>query len=555
MRKYMPLKINAYFYPASALTLCLLVFALMGSSSSFMHTSLGEEKFLSLHIFLEFLSILFALAIFTLIFYAYHQNSRLRHLLLACVFLIGGLLDIFHTLTYEGMPDFFVPNSSSVPVIYWVTARFIMAVGFILAICTASERTTRISRWFAFGLSLSVSLSLFYIINFKTDVIPAFYVEGHGLTPLKIQSEYVIIILQTIAIGFSMREYKNTGDRSSALFATALIVSIFSELCFTLYISVFDMYNLAGHVFKIIAYSVMFNVLFVQNVRLPYERLEKAETLLKKHARTLEREIDKARHEILETNSQLYKDIDLAGEIQQSMLPDRRSSYPGIDFYSALIPCKNLSGDFFNVFSIDDENVGFYLADVSGHGISSAMITIFMDRTILSNKLDTQRKEVLLYPSEVLTDLFHQFNSSGFPDEMYLLIFYGVYNKRTREFSYASAGLNTQPLILSGSNIYSLVTKSPFPICKMASFHDPQYRDSKLTLKPGDRILVYSDGLVESVNREGRAFTEARLMEILKNNTKAEALGLYFEIFDRFSCFVLDKNLEDDVSILLANVL
>ena len=237
------------------------------------------------------------------------------------------------------------------------------------------------------------------------------------------------------------------------------------------------------------------------------------------------------------------------------MLPYRNLGCLGIDFYSALIPCKSLSGDFFNVFCIDDENVGFYLADVSGHGISSSIITIFVDRTILSNKLDTQRKEALLSPSRVLSDLFDQFNNSRFPDEMYLLIFYGVYNKRTREFTYASAGLNTQPVVLSGSKVFGLVTKDPFPICKMAAYHSPQYLDSKLLLKPGDRILIYSDGLVDAVNREGKAFTEKRLMEILRHNKEADARDLYYELFDRFSCFVLDKKLEDDVTILLASIL
>ncbi len=553
--QYIPIKDNAYLNPILTFFFCLLIFLLLGNTGDFMHTAIDKEHFLPIHTFLEFLSVLFGFAIFTLIFYAYHQNSRLRHLLLACAFLIGSFLDVLHTLSYEGMPDFFAPNNSSIPVTYWVFARFIMAVGFLLAIYTPPERTTRISRWFALGLSMLLSLILFYAVTFRLEVLPAFFIEGQGLTPLKIFTEYIIIALQTIAIAFSLREYKKTGDRTNLLFSTALVISIFSELCFTLYISVYDMYNLMGHIFKIIAYSVLFNVLFIQNVRHPYEQLKKAEALQKKHARTLEHEIDKAKFEIMETNSKLYNDIELAREIQQSMLPDRKLGCPGIDFYSAFIPCESLSGDFFNVFCIDDEHVGFYLADVSGHGISSAMITIFMDRTILSNKLEPQRKEVLLCPSKVLIDLFDQFNSSRFPDEMYLLIFYGVFNNRTREFSYSSAGLNTQPLILSGPNIYSLVTKSPFPICKMAPYYKPEYRNSKLSLRPGDRILIYSDGLVESVNRDGRAFGEKRLMEILKNSVGLDARDLYFEIFDRFSCFVLDEKVEDDVTILMGDVL
>jgi sigma-B regulation protein RsbU (phosphoserine phosphatase) len=474
---------------------------------------------------------------------------------LACAFLIGGFLDIFHTMSFKGMPDFFAPNGASIPTTYWVIARLIMALGFLWTACIKPDKTTGVSRWIALITSLSVSFVLIYIVTFHSDLLPKVYIEGTGLTPLKIQAEYAIIAVQAIAVVLSVSEFRKTGSTASIMFATALIISIFSELCFTLYISVFDMYNLAGHIFKIIAYSIMFNILFMQNIKLPYERLEKADILLKRHADTLEEEIERARLKIMEANSQLYKDIELAREIQQSILPERKLIYTGLEFYSALVPCKSLSGDFFNVFQIDEENIGFYLADVSGHGISSAIITIFNDRTILANKLDTYRQQILLSPSMALADLFRQFNSSRFPDEMYMLMFYGVYNSRTRELTYCSAGLNTRPVALSGSKVYNLVNKDTFPICKMGEYLQPAYSDKKLQLKPGDRILLYSDGLVEAVNREGIAFSDQRLMEILECNLYKSAEGLYYEIFDRFSCFVLDKKLEDDVSILLVNVL
>lgn len=305
---------------------------------------------------------------------------------------------------------------------------------------------------------------------------------------------------------------------------------------------------------KIIAYSVMYNILFVQNIRLPYERLEKADAMLKQHANTLEREVERVKLKITETNSQLYKDIELARDIQQSMLPERTIIFPGTTIYSSLIPCESLSGDFFNVFNVDDENIGFYLADVSGHGISSAIITIFNDRTILANKLDAYRKEILLSPARTLDDLFRQFNGSKFPDEMYMLMFYGVYNIRTKALTYASAGLNTHPILLSGTRVYNLENRDPFPICKMGEYLQPEYKNKRIQLRPGDRILLYSDGLVEAVNREGTAFSDHRLMQILRSNRHISAERLYYEIFDRFSCFVLDQKLEDDVSILLLDV-
>jgi sigma-B regulation protein RsbU (phosphoserine phosphatase) len=548
-------KKTRYLYPVLTFLACLLSLILLESTGAFMHTSIGEPLFLPVHTLLEFISILFSFAIFTIVFYIYRRSSHLRFMVLASIFFIGGFIDMLHTLSYKGMPDFFVPGGASIPTTYWITARFIMAAGFLWAALIKPDRTARISRWTSLVISLSVSLILFYIVTFNIDMLPKVYIEGQGLTPLKVQMEYAIITMQAAAVILFLLEFKKTGSSASVLFATALIISIFSELCFTLYISVFDMYNLAGHVFKIIAYSVMFNILFVQNIRLPYERLEKADAMLKRHASTLEREVERAKLQAMEANRQLYKDIELAREIQQSMLPDRKLVFRGAEFYSSLVPCEDLSGDFLNVYKIDDENIGFYLADVSGHGISSAIITIFNDRTILANKLDAYRKEILLSPSRTLADLFAQFNGSRFPDEMYMLMFYGVYNSRTRQLNYSSAGLNTRPAMLSGSKVVILENQDPFPICKMGEYLQPAYTDKKIQLQPGDRILLYSDGLVEAVNRQGNAFSEQRLMEILTNNLPMPAENLYYEIFDRFSCFVLDKKLEDDVSILLVNVL
>ncbi len=548
-------KNNYYMYPILTFVLCLSSLVLLGRTGAFMRTSIGELWFLSLHTLFEFVSILFSFAIFTLVFYIYKQNSNLRYLMLASVFFICGFLDIFHTLSYKGMPDFFAANGASIPTLYWVAARFIMAAGFLWAVFIKPDKKTGISRWIVLAISLSVSFLLFYLVTYNSDILPRVYIEGQGLTPLKIQAEYAIIAMQTLAVALSIREFKQTGSRASILFATALIINIFSELCFTLYISVFDMYNFSGHIFKIIAYSIMFNILFIHNIRLPYERLEKADVLLKRHAGTLEQEVENAKLKLMETNRQLYKDIKYAREIQQSMLPERKLDYPGMEFYTALVPCENLSGDFYNVFRIDEENVGFYLVDVSGHGISSAIITIFTDRTILTNKLDTYKQQLLLSPSKVLADLYQLYNNSRFPDEMYLLIFYGVYNSRTREFTYSSAGLNTHPIVMSGGKVHTLVSDDTFPICKMGDYIQPAYTDNKLQLKPGDRILMYSDGLVEAVNREGAAFSTQRLMSILEGSSQLTAQDLYYEIYDRFSCFVLDKELEDDVTVMLVNTL
>lgn len=549
------LKDKNYIYPIASFIFSLILFLSLLAVRPIMHRSLGNGAFLSLHTFLEFLSILFAFSIFTLVFHSYKQNANLRSMVLAITFFITGFIDIFHTLCYKGMPDFFGPSCVYRATAFWVIARSVMAIGFFIAMLTDENKTAKLSRWVMLVLATSVILWVFNTVTFRPHLLPAFYIEGQGLTNQKLVAEFLIILLQGITAALSLLEYRRTGNKISVIFASALIINIFSGLSFALYTGIYDLYNLMGHIYKILTYSIMFNILFVYNIRLPYEKLNKAKQLLKNQASNLELEVERAKEQVINANRRLYRDMEHAREIQQSMLPERWLQLDGIEFYSALIPCEKLSGDFYNIFEIDRDNIGVYLVDVSGHGISSAIMTIFADRTILTNKLITYKQQLLLSPSAVLEDLFKLYNTTKFPPEMYLLMFYGVYNKKTRQFTYASAGLNTQPFIISGTSLIQLEVEDAFPICKMGEYYRPRYTDGKLTLNPGDKIFLYSDGLVEAANREGVPFGMDRLVDILISNSLKSSEEIFYEVFDRFSCFVLDKKLKDDVTFVLMHVL
>jgi sigma-B regulation protein RsbU (phosphoserine phosphatase) len=544
-------KDKTYLYPLIALLLSLAVFTTLGMIGPLMRTTIEDTYYLGLHTLFEFLSILFSFSIFTLVFYTCSENPNTRSIILALTFLTISFIDIFHTLSYKGMPIFFTPSSAPKATTFWVISRLLTAIGLFTAALVRRNAKYVISRWLVLALSCIISAVVFYVVTYVPEVLPDFYIDGVGLTPAKIGLEYLIITIQAITAAICLNEYNKTKDRNAVIFASALIISIFSELCFTLYISVYDLYNLMGHVYKVIAYLIMFNLLFVQNIRMPYLRLQTADRMLKDHAKTLGKEVAKTRAQIMEANARLYRDIEYARQIQSSMLPDRILSLGGMNFFSDLIPSESLSGDFINIFEIDDNNIGLYIVDVSGHGISSAIMTIYADRTIMANKFNHYKQELLLSPSGVLSDLFTLYNNSSFPDEMYLLMFYGIYNSKSRKFTYATAGLNTQPILINNKGVSFLEADGAFPICRMGNYIQPAYTNTVLTMNPGDRIFLYSDGLTESVNRDDKPFGSERLMKILNSSSSLSARDLYYEIFDRFSCFVLDKKLQDDVTLLL----
>jgi sigma-B regulation protein RsbU (phosphoserine phosphatase) len=116
---------------------------------------------------------------------------------------------------------------------------------------------------------------------------------------------------------------------------------------------------------------------------------------------------------IINQNKVLQNDLEIARKLQISLLP---KNLPNNKIESAFVymPCDNLGGDFLDIYPIDDNHTGIYIADVSGHGVSASMLTVFLRSTILKNTLS---------PSKALTDLYKKFNSYGFDQDLYITLF------------------------------------------------------------------------------------------------------------------------------------
>ena len=134
-----------------------------------------------------------------------------------------------------------------------------------------------------------------------------------------------------------------------------------------------------------------------------------------------------------------------------------------------------------NVFQIDKERVGIYIADVSGHGVSASMLTIFIISTL--NKKNHS-------PSRALYRLFKQFNAGDFDKDSYITMFYGIYNTRTGIFTYANAGHNCAPVIISRTELKRLC-KPGIPISNWVD--SPSYHDSTIQLDTGDKLFLYTE--------------------------------------------------------------
>jgi len=545
-------KIKKYYIGLICVVLCsFLLFQAAAWFERYLYAVYDQQWYLSIHTILELLSVSMAFAIYAITFYTFDQSNKLRAMIYACTFLSVAFIDTFHFLSYKGMPLFLTESSEAKATTFWVLGRLTAAVG-LLSASLAGHRTVKVSRVLFLLLTLVYVAAVLFAVTFHLDFFPPLFIEGKGLTNLKIILEYVVILIQIVTMGVYFRNFqKEKDDGGYILVIIALAISVYSDLAFTLYHSVYDTYNLLGHIYKFAAYYFLFQAKFVINVRKPYEDLHRAEQKLIAYADELEMRVAERTAEINDAKAKLEKDIDYAKNIQKALLPSGFPKIMGMEFYARYIPCEKVGGDFYNVFRLDDENLGIVIGDVSGHGVSAAMMNVFINQNINTKKEYENGRYRIFTPRGVLMNLFHVYNQMPFPDELYLVIFYGIYNIRTREFQYSSAGMNTTPIVLGKDGSVRTLKTNGFPICKFGDYFKPSYDTRTITLKSGDSLIFYTDGLVELDRDNPDLFNSESIIEFVKGMKEESAEEIGEQIIDAYHALLGDREILDDVTLLV----
>ncbi|MDE2598166.1 MAG: EAL domain-containing protein [Rhodocyclaceae bacterium] len=230
---------------------------------------------LQLHTVMESFAVLVAILIFTISWSTYSAERPGNVIIIACGFLCVGLLDFAHTLSYKGMPDFVTPASPQKAIVFWLFARYANALT-LLAVALrpwqpfASPRT----RYLLLAASLGLVAALYAIELDLGAMLPRMYVEGAGLTPLKIVLEYALIAALLAAAWLFHRKAERNPDVNAHLILCAILITVLSEICLASYQNVNDVYSLLGHAYKVIAYWFIYRAIFVTSVQQPYERLQ-----------------------------------------------------------------------------------------------------------------------------------------------------------------------------------------------------------------------------------------------------------------------------------------
>jgi len=232
------------------------------------------SAFLVFHNVAEFFSVMVSLSIFGLGWFAYDQSKDRHSLFMSVAFLAIGLIDFMHTLSYTGMPPLITPNTTNKATQFWIAARLLNASAFFSSAFVSSRSPSRwLSKASLMTATLTASAVSFVGIIFFPEYLPTAFIQGVGLTAFKVASEYAIILLLVLACAMYYRRLTRTGDRRIDYYLAAFIVCIFSEIVFARYKSVFDTYNILGHLYKIIAFGLIYKGIFIASITKPYEDL------------------------------------------------------------------------------------------------------------------------------------------------------------------------------------------------------------------------------------------------------------------------------------------
>lgn len=237
-------------------------------------------------------------------------------------------------------------------------------------------------------------------------------------------------------------------------------------------------------------------------------------------------------------------DLASAGDIQKAILPCVFPPFPEVtdlDIFASMRPAKEIGGDFYDFFRIDDTHIGFVMADVSGKGIPAALfmaVSCTLLRAIAKTTLSSR---------ECVTELNNLLCKAS-ADSMFVTVFYGILNQETGQIDYTNAGHNL-PYVLHTDG--SVDTLSKIPNLVVGGMEDFPYRSDVFTLQPGESLVLYTDGVTEAFNTENEAYGERRLESLLAAHTMDDAQRIVASILEDVHTFVGEAVQSDDLTLLV----
>jgi len=267
----------------------------------------------------------------------------------------------------------------------------------------------------------------------------------------------------------------------------------------------------------------------------------------------LEADLDQRNRRLEDAYRTMRQDLEAAARMQRSLLPKPSTVLGGCCFDWLFVPSSFVAGDILDYYPLNAHRIAFYLLDVAGHGVRAAMHSVALSRLLASahgkdrnrpgsspGLLDSQVPS----PADVVRGLNARFETNGDANNYFTMI-YGLIDTRDGSARIVQAG-HPSPIHQSHRGV-RLVGNGGFAVGMLP---DVDYEEFSLQLDPGDRLIVYSDGVVECKNAQAEEFSEARLLDSVREQRGRNQAAVLAEVERRLEAWRGDHGFRDDMTML-----
>lgn len=287
-----------------------------------------------------------------------------------------------------------------------------------------------------------------------------------------------------------------------------------------------------------------------------FEKIEQQNIAIKKYNENLTEmvekrteELKKANIELNHKNNQIMQELEMAERVQQNIIPTD-NDFPKVNqlaFGCNYSSMSSIGGDLYDVFRLSDNVYGFLMADVSGHGVPAALITSMAKVSFTSNSKNGEKPNIVC--NEVNKEMFKLIGDL----EYYLTAYYCVLNLETGLFEFCNAGHHPAILIHSDNGkIQKLENKKSFLI---GSIEDYNYSLGSVNLNKGDKILLFTDGVIDARNSDGEFYDYKNLLNYISYNYHKHPKAFVDDLVKDINNFCRSRPQDDDRAILLVEAL
>ncbi len=238
-------------------------------------------------------------------------------------------------------------------------------------------------------------------------------------------------------------------------------------------------------------------------------------------------------------------ELNMAKDIQAAQLPDAFSAFPDrkdFEIYASMTPAKEVGGDFYDFFLVDDDHLAMVIADVSGKGIPASLF-MMISKILIKNRLKAGDS-----PSAALGKVNNQLiETNNIKPKQFVTVWLAVLELSSGKGKAANAG-HEHPVLKRADGTYELVEYRHSPPVSLVK--GLKFREHDFEMKPGDRLFVYTDGVAEAKNSEREMFGTDRLLSVLNSDQNASQQQVLENVINDINAFVGDAEQFDDITML-----